>query len=54
MAQQGKFNVEIPRFTGNSEERWRQLEDYIYRLEENLRVALKRLEEQVEGIKKEE
>lgn len=54
MAQQGKFNAEIPRFTGNSEERWRQLEDYIYRLEENLKFALGRLEEKLKEAEKKE
>ena len=44
MAQQGKFNTEIPRFSGDQEERWRQLENYLFRLEENLRFAFSQLE----------
>lgn len=54
MAQQGKFNSDIPRFSGDSEERWRALENYLYRLEENLKFALGRLEEKLKEVEKKE
>lgn len=46
MARQGKFGVDVPRFEGSTEKRWRTLEDYLYSLEESLRFALERLERQ--------
>ena len=39
MINTGKFNAELPRFEGTAEEKFAQLETFLYRLVENLRFA---------------
>lgn len=54
MAQNGKFNSEIPRFSGDQNERQKQLEDYLYHLEENLRIAFTRIERRLDKLEEKE
>lgn len=41
----GKFAAELPSFGGDEAKRWKQLENYLYRLNEQLRFAFSNIQE---------
>lgn len=40
----GKFSAELPTFKGSSDEKWKQLESYLYRMTEQLRFAFSNIQ----------
>lgn len=40
----GKFSAELPSFKGSSDDKWKQLESYLYRMTEQLRFAFSNIQ----------